>query len=412
MKNSDICVILLIQFISEVIFLKFRKIISTALAGVMLLCTSACGDSSSSSVKELEVDKKLKENAGSSPAQVVVDGTDFKVGDQKLWINGVNTPWDKWNDFGGGFNFEFWQEHFSKLHEAGCNAARVWIICDGTTGIDISPDGTVSGATDAHWSDLDDLFSLAETYQIYIMATVQSFDCFKDQNANYQAWRDMINDQTKTESFIDNYIVPLVQRYDKNDYLWSVDLCNEPDWIVENDECGKLDWLGLERYYAMASAAIHENSDVLVTVGLGMIKYNSDKQQGNKISDAELQSVMTSEKYDKGYAYVDFYSVHWYSWMQGMWGYPFSESPEDFGLDGTKPAVIGECPAVSDGDFDITKAYEEAYNNGWDGVQAWKSSGQDDGCGLWADIEPAIEKIASTVDEKELFPVGKSTPAI
>ena len=301
----------------------------------MLLCTSACGDSSSSSVKELEVDKKLKENAGSSPAQVVVDGTDFKVGDQKLWINGVNTPWDKWNDFGGGFNFEFWQEHFSKLHEAGCNAARVWIICDGTTGIDISPDGTVNGATDAHWSDLDDLFSLAETYQIYIMATVQSFDCFKDQNANYQAWRDMINDQTKTESFIDNYIVPLVQRYDKNDYLWSVDLCNEPDWIVENDECGKLDWLGLERYYAMASAAIHENSDVLVTVGLGMIKYNSDKQQGNKISDAELQSVMTSEKYDKGYAYVDFYSVHWYSWMQGMWGYPFSESPEDFGLDGS-----------------------------------------------------------------------------
>ena len=29
----------------------------------MLLCTSACSDSSSSSVKELEVDKKLKENA-------------------------------------------------------------------------------------------------------------------------------------------------------------------------------------------------------------------------------------------------------------------------------------------------------------------------------------------------------------
>ena len=99
--------------------MKIRKILSTALAGIMLLCTSACGNSSSSSVKELEVDKKLKENAGSSPAQVVVDGTDFKVGDQKLWINGVNTPWDKWNDFGGGFNFEFWQEHFATQQEYG-----------------------------------------------------------------------------------------------------------------------------------------------------------------------------------------------------------------------------------------------------------------------------------------------------
>ena len=391
--------------------MRLKKAMSAAAAALMMITAVSCGGSDNSS-KPLEVDKKLKENAGSGKAQVVVEGTDFVVGNQKIWINGVNTPWDKWNDFGGGFNFEFWQEHFSKLHEAGVNAARVWIVCDGTTGIDIAEDGTVSGATDQHWKDLDELFSLAETYQIYIMATVQSFDCFKDSNSTYQAWRNMVQDESKTESFIDNYIVPLVQRYDKNDYLWSVDLCNEPDWIVENAECGKLSWDGLQRYYAEAAAAIHENSDVLVTVGLGMIKYNSDKQQGNKISDGEMQAAMTSSKYDKGFAYVDFYSVHWYSWMQGMWGYPFDESPEDFGLDGTKPAVIGECPAISDGDFDITKAYEQAYNNGWDGVQAWKSSGQDDGCGLWKDIEPAITKISSTVDEKELFPVGKSTPAM
>lgn len=391
--------------------MRIKRLLSASMAAVMLLACASCGKDEVSS-KPLEVDKKLKDNAGTSPAQVVVEGTDFKVGGQTLWINGVNTPWDKWNDFGGGFNFEFWQEHFSKLHEAGCNAARVWIICDGTTGIDISPDGTVNGATDAHWSDLDDLFFLAEQYQIYIMATVQSFDCFKDQNANYQAWRDMVADETKTLSFIDNYIVPFVQRYDKNDYLWSIDLCNEPDWIVENDECGKLSWDGLQRYYAEAAAAIHENSDVLVTVGLGMIKYNSDQQQGNKISDGELQSFMTADKFDKAYAYVDFYSVHWYSWMQSMWGYPFSMSPEDFGLDGTKPAVIGECPAVSDGNFDITKAYEEAYDCGWNGVQAWKSSGQDDGCGLWADIEPAITKMAEKLDEKMLFPTGKKDVAV
>ena len=251
--------------------MRLKKAMSAAAAALMMITAVSCGGSDNSS-KPLEVDKKLKENAGSGKAQVVVDGTDFKVGDQKIWINGVNTPWDKWNDFGGGFNFEFWQEHFSKLHEAGVNAARVWIVCDGTTGIDIAEDGTVSGATDQHWKDLDELFSLAETYQIYIMATVQSFDCFKDSNSTYQAWRNMVQDESKTESFIDNYIVPLVQRYDKNDYLWSVDLCNEPDWIVENAECGKLSWDGLQRYYAEAAAAIHENSDVLVTVGLGMIK--------------------------------------------------------------------------------------------------------------------------------------------
>lgn len=399
--------------------MKVKQWLASSLAVLMLVSTVGCGDNSSSSkaeskatnssavVSETAMPEKDYATTTDGSAKVKIDGTKFMVGDKELWFNGVNAPWDKWNDFGGGFNFEFWQDHFQKLHNSGVNAARIWIICNGDVGMAISADGTFDGATTAHWEDLDNLFYLAEQYQIYIMATVQSFDNFKDQNQNYQSWRTLIQDSDKTDMFVDNYIVPLVQRYGKSDYFWSVDLCNEPDWIVENEECGKLDWPYLEQYYAKAAAAIHANSDVLVTVGLGMIKYNSDSQQGNKISDSELQSVLSGDKYDKSLAYVDFYSTHWYTWMQGMWGYPFSESPTDFGLDGTKPCVIGECPAVaSDSDFDITSAYEDAYNNGWNGVFAWKTSGQDDGCGLWQDIQPAIEKMAGICEDK-IFPNGK-----
>ena len=408
--------------------MKVKQWLASSLAVLMLVSTAGCGDSSSSSkadnasssasggagtsdytsvVPEAAMPEKDYETTTDGSAKVTVDGTKFMVGDKELWLNGVNAPWDKWNDFGGGFNFEFWQDHFQKLHNSGVNAARIWIVCNGDVGMLISADGTFDGATTAHWEDLDNLFYLAEQYQIYIMATVQSFDNFKDSNQNYNAWRALIQDSDKTDRFVDNYIVPFVQRYGKSDYFWSVDLCNEPDWIVENDECGKLDWPYLEQYYAKAAAAIHANSDVLVTVGMGMIKYNSDSQKGNKISDSELQSVLSGDKYDKSLAYVDFYSTHWYTWMQGMWGYPFGESPTDFGLDGTKPSVIGEGPAVaSDSDFDITSAYEEAYNNGWNGVFAWKTSGQDDGCGLWQDIQPAIEKMAGICEDK-IFPNGK-----
>ena len=408
--------------------MKVKQWLASSLAVLMLVSTAGCGDSSSSSkadnsspsasgdagtsyytpvVPEAAMPEKDYETTTDGSARVTVDGTKFMVGDKELWLNGVNAPWDKWNDFGGGFNFEFWQDHFQKLHNSGVNAARIWVVCNGDVGMLISADGTFDGATTAHWEDLDNLFYLAEQYQIYIMATVQSFDNFKDSNQNYNAWRALIQDSDKTDRFVDNYIVPFVQRYGKSDYFWSVDLCNEPDWIVENEECGKLDWLYLEQYYAKAAAAIHANSDVLVTVGMGMIKYNSDSQQGNKISDSELQSTLSGDKYDKSLAYVDFYSTHWYTWMQGMWGYPFGESPTDFGLDGTKPSVIGECPAVaSDSDFDITSAYEEAYNNGWNGVFAWKTSGSDDGCGLWLDIQPAIEKMAGICEDK-IFPNGK-----
>ena len=144
----------------------------------MLVSTAGCGDSSSSSkadnasssasggagtsyytpvVPEAAMPEKDYETTTDGSARVTVDGTKFMVGDKELWLNGVNAPWDKWNDFGGGFNFEFWQDHFQKLHNSGVNAARIWVVCNGDVGMLISADGTFDGATTAHWEDLDNL---------------------------------------------------------------------------------------------------------------------------------------------------------------------------------------------------------------------------------------------------------------
>ena len=208
--------------------MKVKQWLASSLAVLMLVSTVGCGDNSSSSkaeskatnssavVSETAMPEKDYATTTDGTAKVKIDGTKFMVGDKELWFNGVNAPWDKWNDFGGGFNFEFWQDHFQKLHNSGVNAARIWIICNGDVGMAISADGTFDGATTAHWEDLDNLFYLVEQYQIYIMATVQSFDNFKDQNQNYQAWRTLIQDSDKTDMFVDNYIVPLVQRYGKS----------------------------------------------------------------------------------------------------------------------------------------------------------------------------------------------------
>lgn len=404
-----------------------KKLTSAVLATLMTLSVlTSCGSTAkkSDSSSDAKSDSSAESAAVSETAmpaddfvtktdgtaKITIEDTKFMADGKELWFNGVNAPWNAWNDFGGGaFSFEFWQDHFSKLHDAGVNAARVWISCNGDVGMVITEDGSFSGANTQFWDDLDDFFLLAEQYHIYIMATVQSFDHFKDTNQNYEAWRTLIQDDTKTDEYIDNFIVPLVQRYGKSDYFWSVDLCNEPDWIVENAECGTLDWSYLQSYYAKACAAIHANSDVMVTVGMGMIKYNSDENgnMGNKISDTALQeSLGDSTKYDKSLAYVDYYSTHWYPWMTSMWGKPFTVTPADFGLDTTKPCLIGECPATDEQTkFDVEQAYEDAYNNGWSGVFAWKSSGSDDGCGLWADIEPAIKKMMTICSDK-IFPLN------
>ena len=402
--------------------MKAKRISALLLSLLFAVNACACGDSTSSSDGS-SVTQTNESSTASQPAEgfktttdgsarVKIEQSDFTVSGKKLWLNGVNAPWIKWNDFGGSFSFMEWNEHFTKLHENGVNCARVWISCNGEVGMDIADDGSFSGATDQFWADLDELFAIAEANQIYIMATVQSFDHYKnddnvdDSKEKFEAWRNLIQDGDKTDSYVDNFIVPLVKRYGDSDYFWSVDLCNEPDWIYENKECGNISWEHLSSYYAKAAAAIHENSDVLVTVGMGMPKYNSDQIQGNVISDDYLKTVLgDSSKYKSELAFVDFYSTHWYPWEEGSGlGNPFKQTPEEFKLDTDKPIVIGECPGTPKNGT-LEEQYDSAYSLGYDGVLAWKSSGQNDGNGLIDDITPATNHMAEAHAD-EVFPLN------
>lgn len=300
----------------------------------------------------------------------IEDGT-FKLGGEEIWLTGMNAPWQKWNDFGGGYNPEYWSQVFAMMHEDGFNSCRIWITCSGDVGINIDENGFVSGATDKHWQDLDSLFSLAAENEIYVMATLISFDHFKDSNKNHQRWRAMIQNTDAIDSYINNYVIPFCQRYDSNDYVWSIDLINEPDWVFENAECGQIAWENIGDYFARACAAIHENTDdMLVTIGFAIIKYNSEKYEGNYGSDEFLRS-----RYDNENAYVDFWSTHYYDWQATWFNCPFLLTAEEFGIDMSKPCVVGECSHTGIKALrnikPIEECYEWAYGNGWNGVLAW-----------------------------------------
>lgn len=334
------------------------------------------------------------------PGQVIVEGTDFLVNGERIYMNGVNMPWDKWNDFGGFYNEKTWSRHFAELRESGINSVRVWISCNGDIGMQIDENGYVTGATARHWEHLDSLFTVAEENGMYIMATLMSFDHFKDTNKTYESWRKMVQDEEKIDSYVENYLIPFCERYDDFNSLWSIDLCNEPDWIHENAECGKLSWDDLGLFFAKEAAAIHENSDVLVTIGFGMIKYNSDDYSGNKGSDKFLQSLYTDED-----AYLDFYSTHFYEWEAQWYGFPFDKTPAEFKLDDDKPCMLGEFPAV--GMLGKTKwapamtgseCYINAYNNGWDGIMGWTSNGVDD-CGSLEDFKEGAMEVYEKMNE-------------
>ena len=78
-----------------------------------------------------------------------------------------------------------------------------------------------------------------------------------------------------------------VQEVSHYDSLFSIDPCNEPDWIHENETAGDR----LSRICALCERGVrYKNSDILVTIGFAMIKYNSVRYKGDFGADGYLQS--------------------------------------------------------------------------------------------------------------------------
>lgn len=315
-----------------------------------------------------------------SAQRIRVDEAKFKVDGKEIWLNGANVPWQHWNDFGGDFDPTFWNAEFGRIRQAGGNTVRIWITCNGETGVRITADGRVDGMTEAFWEDTDVLMDLARKNRIYVMATLISFDHSKDSHPGYQAWRKMYLSDANIASFVSNYAVPFAKRYASNDFLFAIEPCNEIEWVHEVD---RLPWERLQLFCARVAAGVHAASPVLVTVGCS-VKWQSDKAEGNLFSDAKLRAA-----FDDPGAYLDFYSPHWYDWVTKWFGSPFSDRDDvSYGLE-TKPAIIGECPA--NGDWVI---YEDAYKNGWEGVLAWTSNSVDANGGLNGRLRGQMEGFA------------------
>src|SRR5688572_15942705 len=326
--------------------------------------------------------------------RITVSGTEFRVGTKRIWLNGANTPWDNWNDFGGNFDASFWDTHFQQLKDNGINSTRVWITCSPENqAILINDAGFVSGVSSLFWTHVDQLMNIARNKKVYVMMALISFDHTKNTYQNYQRYRNMMTSQSNVNSFADNFVRPLVQRYNSNPYLFSIDVCNEIIWMHEDSNNGQFAWPIIQYYIARVAAAVHQNSSILVTVG-DYAKYTSTNFSGNKYSNAALQA-----QYNNSAAYLDFYKLHYYAWVGRWFGVHPQQTPAQLALT-DKPIVIGEISASgvytenTSGQnvfvMSTTQGYETAFQNGWQGVMAWTSNGVD-GNGGMTQLAPATQ---------------------
>ena len=307
-----------------------------------------------------------------SAQRVEVQNSNFVVLDKQILINGANTPWIAWNDFGGNYSSNNWDKAFQDLADANINYTRVCITCNSdNTGVIIDSTGEISGVTQDFWEDVDSLMQIAESKKIYLMIALTSFDhVIYKQNKNfyYDSWINMYKSELNRLSFINNFVIPFVNRYKDNPYFFALEPANEIEWVFENSEVTQAQ---VQDLVALTANAVHANSSILVFQGTGAgPKYLSDNFWATDLfGDAALSSFRTG-------AHLDFYNVHHYEWMTQYWGTPYDKTPADYYIN-TKPSIVGEFPAIGSDGYTTLQCFQNIYSNGWKGAMAWTSNGVD-----------------------------------
>lgn len=178
---------------------------------------------------------------GKEPGRIYCSGRSLMNGDKIQYLNGVNTPWNNWNEFGGIseglYVSSWWESEFTRLEERGINCCRIWVSCDSDhQGVLLNSDGTTNGPTATFWSNVDDLVTRATAHKIFLMPTLMSFDHFTWNKSSSVRWMKMLAKRSNVESFVQNYVVPFAVRYKDNPYVFCIDLCNEIDWLSEQGD--------------------------------------------------------------------------------------------------------------------------------------------------------------------------------
>lgn len=373
-------------------------------------CFSSCQESGIES--DSKSDSKLISSVKNITSRVVlpaktlgglaIGGNKFYVNGKEIFFNGINTAWQKQNDYSldyldRNYNPSYWNSEFERYNQNHINLARIWLNGSGAYAPGFDSNGYVLSPSATYLADLDALIQKGVDWNCYIMPTLLSFDMAKGSKATQ--FRNMIKDVNKTNSYINNYLIPIVKRYNNVTNIMGYDLCNEPEHFWRDNNCGPIDRNSVIRFLAMCSAAIHKNSSKFVTVGSMWICFNSDRYigfntytgdnryTGNNYSNSSLQA-----QFNDSSAYLDFWSTHWYQWQGGSSG-PFATSIGYWYENSNKPSVIGETyggdvnssTPLNSGNFNITMAnyYLQSYQNGYAGVCGWKNPWENDNYGTF-----------------------------
>jgi hypothetical protein len=268
-------------------------------------------------------------------------------------------------------------EYVRRRHGRGFVLVRFFVLCDGRAAPSFAPDGRVERIDPLFFRDFDALVRAAERQGVLLIPVLLDFGWCADRTTvsgvQLGGHAEVIRDPAKRRSFLEHALAPILERYGSHPAILAWDVCNEPEWII--DEIPE----AFRRNHEMVSLA-----DMRAFVqGCARYVHRFTSNQLATVGSARRKWVRLWTGCD-----LDLYQFHWFDHFRGDEPFPWPPCDE---LDLDKPCLIGEVP-TSNTRFSIPEFSAAAEAGGYAGLLFWSYTGRDAFSDLCARRERPAER--------------------
>jgi hypothetical protein len=293
------------------------------------------------------------------------------------FVVGANLPWI---GYGTDFGASLWypegglsarpaalarlEETLAALERDGIPIVRVFVLCDGRSGIQFDAAGLPAGLDPMFFPDMDALMAAARRHDVRVMPTLLDFHvCGPPQVVNgvlVGGRTHLIAEPSGRAALIDRVLKPILRRYGDDEIVAAWDVMNEPEWCLKRMPGVRRAsrFVILQEFLRQTVEAVRASARQPVTVGCaGLWRLDLVKPLG-----------------------LDFYQVHWYE----RFGWSALERPvASLGLD--RPVILGEFSGRA-ARWAVAEVLDAAQRAGYQGALVWSILSEDDQSGYTPDI--------------------------